>query len=238
MKLFKKCFDSAVKTTLTNFFKKINYKKLFKAIFFLGIIAVVLVFGINFFVTLSTKKLIRTDFNEEYDCILVLGAGVRNGSPRPMLQDRLDYAIKLYNDGVAKKLLMSGDHGQKDYDEVNVMKEYAINKGVPSEDIFMDHAGFSTYESIYRAKDIFKAKKIIIVTQEYHLYRALYISKSLGVSAVGYASDPRQYAGQLYRNLREILARDKDFLYCIFKPKPTYLGDAIPVNGNGDLTND
>lgn len=229
MKLFKKYTDSAVKTPKVN---------LFKTFFALVIAALILVFGINLFVKLSTKKLIHTVFNENYDCILVLGAGVRNGSPRPMLQDRLDYAIKLYNDGVAPKLLMSGDHGQKDYDEVNVMKDYAIEKGVPSEDIFMDHAGFSTYESIYRAREIFKVKKIVIVTQEYHLYRALYISKSLGISAVGYASDPRRYAGQTYRNIREILARDKDFLYCIFKPKPTYLGDAIPVSGNGDLTND
>ncbi len=238
MKLFKKHTDSSVKTPKVNIFKRINYKKLFKTFFVLGIVACIIVFGTNLFVKLSTQKLIRTDFNEKYDCILVLGAGVRNGSPRPMLQDRLDYAIKLYKDGIAPKLLMSGDHGQKDYDEVNVMKNYAIEKGVPSEDIFMDHAGFSTYESIYRTRDIFKAKKIVIVTQEYHLYRALYISKSLGISAVGYASDPRQYTGQLYRNLREVLARDKDFLYCIFKPKPTYLGDAIPVSGNGDFTND
>lgn len=229
MKLFKKYTDSAVKTPKVN---------LFRTIFALVIAALILVFGINLFVKLSTKKLILTTFNKKYDCILVLGAGIRNGNPRPMLQDRLDYAIKLYNDGIAPKLLMSGDHGQKDYDEVNVMKDYAIKKGVPSEDIFMDHAGFSTYESIYRAREIFKVKKIVIVTQEYHLYRALYISKSLGISAVGYASDPRQYAGQTYRNIREILARDKDFLYCIFKPKPTYLGDAIPVSGNGDLTND
>jgi vancomycin permeability regulator SanA len=238
MMLFKKRSDSPVKSPKFKFFKRINYKKIFKSLCILGIAAFIIVFGINLFVQQSTKKQILTTFNEKYDCILVLGAGVRNGSPRPMLQDRLDYAIKLYNDGVAPKLLMSGDHGQKDYDEVNVMKDYAIKKGVPSEDIFMDHAGFSTYESIYRARDIFKSKKIVIVTQEYHLYRALYISKSLGISAVGYASDPRQYAGQLYRNLREILARDKDFLYCIFKPKPTYLGDAIPVSGNGNLTND
>ena len=79
---------------------------------------------------------------------------------------------------------------------------------------------------------------MIIVTQKYHLYRALYISDRLGITAEGYASDPRQYAGQLYREFREILARDKDFFYCIFKPKPTYLGESIPVSGNGDLTND
>ena len=231
--------DSKVKTQKKNknIFKKINLKKLFITLIILGSVACIFVFGIDLIVTRTTKDQIVTSPKGEFDCILVLGAGVRNGSPRPMLQDRLDYALKLYNDGVAPKLIMSGDHGRKEYDEVNIMKEYAIERGVPSEDIFMDHAGFSTYESIYRARDIFKVKKMVIVTQEYHLYRALYVANRLGIEAVGYASDPRQYAGQLYRELREILARDKDFVFCIFKPRPTYLGDAIPVSGNGDLTN-
>ena len=133
---------------------------------------------------------------------------------------------------------MSGDHGRKEYDEVNIMKNYAIEKGVPSEDIFMDHAGFSSYESIYRAKEIFQAKKIIVVTQKYHLYRSLYIAKSLGIEAYGVPSNPRKYAGQLLREAREILARDKDFIKCIYKPLPTYLGETIPVSGDGNLTND
>ena len=102
----------------------------------------------------------------------------------------------------------------------------------------MDHAGFSSYESVYRAKEIFKADKIVIVTQEYHLHRALYIANQLGIEAYGVNSDPRKYAGQSYRELREILARNKDFVKCIFKPEPTYLGETIPVNGNGDITND
>ena len=204
----------------------------------LCLLAVVTVFSLNLVVTQTTKDQILTDFHDTYDCILVLGAGVNNGSPRPMLKDRLDYAVELYKKGVAPKLLMSGDHGRQEYDEVNIMKDYAINAGVPSEDIFMDHAGFSTYESIYRAKEVFLAEKIVIVTQEYHLHRALYIANSLDLEAVGYASDPREYGGQLYRDLREILARDKDFLYCLFKPSPKYLGDAIPVSGNGDITND
>ncbi|MBE6718521.1 MAG: SanA protein [Ruminococcaceae bacterium] len=198
----------------------------------------VIALGINFYVVKSTEKQIAKEFSTDFDCILVLGAGVKNGNPKPMLEHRLDYAIELYNKGVSSKIIMSGDHGRKDYDEVNVMKNYAIEKGVPSEDIFMDHAGFSTYESIYRARDIFKVKRMVIVTQEYHLYRALYIANQFGIEAVGYASDPRTYSGQLYRELREIIARDKDFLYCIFKPKPTYLGNAIPVSSNGNLTND
>jgi len=133
---------------------------------------------------------------------------------------------------------MSGDHGRKEYDEVNIMKKYAIEKGIPSENIFMDHAGFSTYESIYRVKNIFEAKKVVIVTQKYHLYRALYIANQLGLEAYGVGADPRRYVGTTYREIREILARDKDFFKCIFKPEPTYLGDTIPVNGNGDITND
>lgn len=133
---------------------------------------------------------------------------------------------------------MSGDHGRKEYDEVNIMKNYAIEKGIPSENIFMDHAGFSTYESIYRAKEIFEAKKVVIVTQEYHLYRALYIANQLGIEAYGVGADPRKYVGAAYREIREILARDKDFIKCVFKPEPTYLGDTIPVSGNGDITND
>ena len=194
--------------------------------------------SINFYVILNTKKQINTKIDKNIDCILVLGAGIWDDKPSPMLQDRLDTAIKLYKDGVSNKIIMTGDHGTKEYDEVNIMKQYAIDAGIPSEDIFMDHAGFSTYESIYRARDIFKVKKMVIVTQEYHLYRALYIANSLGIKSYGVNSDPRKYAGQLFREAREILARNKDFVYTIIKPEPTYLGKEIPVSGNGDITND
>lgn len=203
---------------------------------------VVMVFIINYAVKLSTKNQILTETEasklEDIDCILVLGAGIWGDKPSPMLEDRLLQAISLYEDNVSTKLIMSGDHGRKEYDEVNIMKDFAIKKGVPSENIFMDHAGFSSYESVYRAKEIFKADKIVIVTQEYHLHRALYIANQLGIEAYGVNSDPRKYAGQSYRELREILARNKDFVKCIFKPEPTYLGETIPVNGNGDITND
>lgn len=176
---------------------------------------------------------------ENADCILVLGCGVKaDGTPSDMLYDRIKRGVELYFAGVAPKLLMSGDHGQTDYDEVNVMKQYAIDFGVPSEDVFMDHAGFSTYESIYRAKKIFMADSIVIVTQEYHLYRALYIAEKLDVTAYGVNCDYRTYGGQIYRDIREILARNKDCLTTIFKPEPTFLGEVIPVVGNGNVTND
>ncbi len=213
-------------------------KKIIITIIIIVLIASLIPLSINFYVVGSTKKQINNTLKEEVDCILVLGAGIWGDKPSPMLQDRLDTAIKLYKDGVSNKIIMTGDHGTKEYDEVNIMKDYAIAAGVPSENIFMDHAGFSTYESIYRARDIFKVEKMIIVTQEYHLYRALFIANSLGIKSFGVNSEPRKYAGQLYREAREILARNKDFIYTILKPKPTYLGEEIPVSGNGDVTND
>jgi vancomycin permeability regulator SanA len=176
---------------------------------------------------------------EDVDCIIVLGCLVKSdGSPSDMLSDRLERGIDLYKKGAAPKIIMSGDHGRVDYDEVNAMKQIAVDSGIPSSDVFMDHAGFSTYESIYRAKEIFEADKIIIVTQEYHLYRALYIAEKLGIEAYGVNSDYRTYWGQSKRDVREILARCKDFCNMIFKPEPTYLGEKIPVSGDGNLTND
>ena len=206
------------------------------------VVGVASLFGTNAYVKSSVKDRIipaadATDFGA--DCILVLGARVyESGTLSPMLQDRLTQGIELYNGGASDRLLVSGDHGSDGYDEVNAMKQFAIDAGIASENIFMDHAGFSTYESLYRARDIFEVKKIIIVTQNYHLYRALYIAKKLGLDAYGVASDPQKYGGQTKREIREIVARVKDFFFVIVKPKPTYLGETIPVDTNGDLTND
>lgn len=206
---------------------------------FLGLIALA---AVNTYMINSTKDRIITEEEAESleaDCILVLGAGVHpDGSPSNMLEDRLLRGIELYDAGASKKLLMSGDHGRKNYDEVNVMKQFAMDRGVPSEDIFMDHAGFSTYESMYRAGEVFQADKVVIVTQKYHLYRALYAARELGLDAYGVASDQRTYAGQKRRDVREMLARAKDFATGLLKPQPTYLGEAIPVSGDGNVTND
>ena len=174
----------------------------------------------------------------EMDCILVLGCGVReDGSPSLMLRDRLNMGIALYKAGVAPKLLMSGDHSQVDYDEVNAMKDYAIAAGVPSEDIFMDHAGFSTYESMYRAKAIFQVERMVVVSQQYHLFRAVYNANELGIDTWGVAAADIDYFGAVWREFREVLARTKDWIWCIFQPDPTFLGEAIPISGNGNLSN-
>ena len=191
--------------------KKVRWGKVIIALICLGAIGVGLLLGLNAHVKrvggtriLSPEQAaVLTDV----DCILVLGCGVReDGTPSHMLEDRLRRGVDLYQQGVAPKLLMSGDHGRTNYNEVGTMKQYAVDKGIPSEDVFMDHAGFSTYESMYRAKEIFAAEKIVIVTQEYHLYRALYIAERLSLDAYGVNADYRTYWGQTSREIREILA--------------------------------
>jgi vancomycin permeability regulator SanA len=210
----------------------------------IGVLGLSAVLGINAYVVHKAAPRIMTSEQtaelENVDCILVLGCLVKeSGQPSDMLADRLRRGVELYQNGAAPKLLMSGDHGREDYNEVQAMKQYAIDEGIASGDIFMDHAGFSTYESIYRAKEIFGAEKILIVSQEYHLYRALYVAQALGVEAYGVASDYHNYLGQTARDIREILARNKDFFTAIFRPEPRFLGEeTYPVSGNGDMTND
>lgn len=206
------------------------------------VVCAVAVFGLNAYIKSSTADRILTVEEaaelEKIDCVLVLGCGVHGDTPSHMLEDRLLKALEIYNTCVTEKLLMTGDHGRQNYDEVNVMKEFAKDRGVDSSDIFMDHAGFSTYDSMFRADYIFGCKKIIIVTQKYHLYRALHIAEKLGIEAYGVNSDQRTYGKYFYREIREILARDKDFFKCIIKSKPMYLGEKIPITGDGNLTND
>jgi len=220
-------------------------KKLWKRILIiclaLALAGILAVSAINITMCSAGSKRLRTEADtfEKADCIMVLGCQVKaDGSLSHMLEDRLKRGVALYKAGAAPKLLMSGDHGQVSYNEVAAMKQYAIDQGVPSEDIFMDHAGFSTYESVYRARDIFQVERIIIVSQEYHLYRALHVAQALGLESWGVASDYRTYSGQSVRDIREVLARVKDFGLGIFQPKPTYLGDPIPITGSGDATND
>ncbi|MBQ3184458.1 MAG: YdcF family protein, partial [Firmicutes bacterium] len=173
----------------------------------------------------------------EPECIMVLGASVHpDGTPSPMLEDRLETGIELYNRGVAPKLLLTGDNGQIEYNEVEAMKNYAVNAGVPEEDIFLDHAGFSTYDSVYRASYVFGVESMVVVTQEYHLYRTLHGCKKMGIEAVGIGADQEVYAGQEYREIREVLARVKDFVMWLIKPEATFLGEAIPISGSGIVT--
>ena len=165
----------------------------------------------------------------EVEYILVLGCGLRSdGSPSDMLSDRIDTAVAIYEKCEGAKILASGDHSREDYNEVGAIYDACVAKGVPEEDIILDHAGFSTYDSIWRAKNVYDAKKIIIVTQKYHLYRALYMAEGFGIEAYGVGADLREYSGQLYRDLREVFARVKDFYMVKFAPTPAYTGTGLP----------
>ncbi len=210
----------------------------------LALLVMIYAFSVNAYIVNSTKdKIVSAEDTAELsdvDCVLVLGAGVDGTTLSHMLEDRVKTGISIYELGSAPKILMSGDHGREDYDEVNAMKDYAKEQGVPSEDIFMDHAGFSTYESLYRARDVFCVKKVIIISQKYHLHRAIYIAEYLGLEAYGVDSQLRPYAADtnIYNTVREFLARNKEFIYVRLNPEPTYLGEVINIQGNGDDTND
>lgn len=214
--------------------------KLFAGLLAAGLLAVG---GINLFIVNQAGKSIETwkhlvsEKEKKADAVIVLGAKVRkDGSMSLMLKERVDMGIAAYKQGLTDRIIMSGDHGTQGYDEVSTMKEYAVKQGVPSKCIFKDHAGFSTYETMYRAKEIFQARNVIVVTQKYHLYRAVYDAKALGLQVKGVACDKAVYKGDRARKFREAIARVKDFGYTIIKPKPKYLGKAISVNGNGNVT--
>lgn len=221
--------------------KKKTLKKILLTLVALCLLAGLALAVMNLCVLAGTKDRILTLEEaaklEDVDCVLVLGCGLRrDGTPSQLLDDRILTGVRVYETGVTDRILMSGDHGRKSYDEVNAMKTRAANSGIPAGNIFCDHAGFSTYESMYRALDIFGADKIIIVTQSYHLSRAVYDARRLGIDAYGVAATGHAYQTSLYREGREFLARAKDVIWCVFKPEPTYRGEKIPITGDGSLT--
>ena len=172
-----------------------------------------------------TESKITDSPSGEYDCAIILGAKVKNdGSPSDMLRDRLDTGISLYKSGIVKKLLLTGDsENPEEYDETSAMKSYAIAAGVPEADILTDGYGLSTYDSIWRARKLYGVKRAVIVTQKYHLHRALYIAEKIGYPEVcGVSADVRNYRGQIWRDMREVAARVKDFFFIRHEHIPEY----------------
>ena len=172
------------------------------------------------------------------DAILILGAQVHDNSrPSLVLKERLLYGLELYNNGNAPRIIVSGDHGSKEYNEVGVMKNFLVERGVPAEVIFMDHAGFNTYDSMYRARDIFQVESLLISTQNFHMARSLYIARRLGIEAYGYPSEDKPIYPMRRFRFRESLARVKAFWDVEIRQRPPrHLGDAIPITGCGTLT--
>lgn len=165
---------------------------------------------------------------------LVLGASVFRGSPSPILAERADTAIALYKAGKVSKILVTGDNGALTHDEVTPVRKYLLDAGVGEQDIFLDHAGFDTYSSMYRARDVFLAHSLTIVTQDFHLPRALWIARQLGLEAYGVVAEGGEHSP--YDYVREIPASIKAFLDVLVAREPKYLGPELPLSGNGEET--
>jgi len=210
----------------------LTLKKLIFSAAFLFLIAASLMTLVNFYVLNASKDLIHKQVKDvpAKSVALVLGAKVyTSGKLSDILADRALTAKDLYDAGKVRKILVSGDNGSKKYDEVTAVKEFLIGKGVPSADIHLDYAGFDTYDSMYRARDVFKVDSMVIVTQEFHLPRAIYIAKSLGLDAVGLTADKHVYVASLYNDVREFFARMKAFIDVSLHAKPRFLGEPVPV---------
>lgn len=213
-------------------FYKEHSKPIKHSLLFIGFVVVLVslfICIINISLINNTKKQVYTlgqleNIDTEYDCILVLGCGIRaDGSPTPRLNDRLTVALEAYNAGHSKVLFVTGDSEEDDYMETQAMKSFLMENGVTEDSIICDGYGLSTYESIWRAKNVYGFKNIVIVTQEYHLYRSLYIANKMGLNAIGINADLRKYSSQFKDNLRESLARVKDVIYTQMMPSPKFV---------------
>lgn len=217
------------------------FKKNKKIIFGFIILIIIIIASINIYVNSKSKRYIYTRIEEVPECYtaIVLGALVSNtGYPSKFLKDRMDVAIELYTGKKIKRFLLSGDHGRKNYDEVNSMKNYLLEKGINTEDIFLDHAGFDTYSTIVRAKEVFGVERAIIVTQEFHLSRAVYIARSKGIEAYGIKADRQDYYSLVRLKIRETIAKVKAFSEVMINKKPRFLGNKIPITGDSKLSYD
>ena len=217
-------------------------RRLFLAIVFLIIAGSAVTLIINIVMVKGMEKYVYTDIDQvpSRSVVMVLGAQIIGRNLSPILQDRVNGGIEMVQSGKGRKLLLSGDHGELYYDEVNAMRLYVLAQAqdIPHEDIFMDHAGFSTWDSMCRARDVFEVKDLIIVTQEFHISRAVYMARSLGIDAVGFAVKEDRFQGwTLWAwKTREYFARIKAIHSMVFKVKPRYLGDKIPITGDGRNT--
>ena len=202
------------------------------------------VFGLlavaNVATVLTTRDDVRVvsgfaDFDA--DAVVVLGASVLpDGTPSDILKDRLETAVALYDAGCARAIIVSGDNRTSHYNESEAMKRYCVELGVPSQDVYEDHAGYSTYESMYRARHVFGCERIIVTTQAYHLYRAMFVAQGWGMEAGGVASDQGDYDNQDAYSQREAIARTKDFVQTLLRVPVDTAGLEVDLSQSGDLT--
>ena len=208
-------------------------KKYLKIALYLVIVGLVAIVSVNYYVKSSTKKNIYYSIKKfpKNDVGIIFGAGINGDQPSKYLKDRLDAGIALYKANRINKILLSGDNGRDEYDELKVMKNYCFNHGVDTTKIFIDYAGFDTYSTMYRAKHIFNIKKATLISQEYHLNRAIYIGQKLGIKSVGYSANNGEYRGYKYVTFREYGSIFKSFFDVLRNREPHFLGNSIDING-------
>ena len=213
-------------------------KKYFKIFLCAAIIGLAAILSVNYYVKSSTKKYIHYSLKRfpKNDVGIIFGAGINGDQPSKYLKDRLDAGILLWKAKRINKILLSGDNGREEYDELTVMKNYCFNHGVDTTKIFIDYAGFDTYSTMYRAKHIFKIKKATLISQEYHLNRAVYIGNKLGIKSVGYSANKGKYLGYNYVRFREYGSIFKSFFDVLRNRQPRFLGGEININGESNYS--
>ena len=213
-------------------------KKYFKIALYLAIIGLISIVAINYYVKSSTKTKIYYSIKKfpKNDVGIIFGAGINGNQPSKYLKDRLDAGIMLWKAKRINKILLSGDNGRDEYDELMVMKNYCYNHGVDTTKIFIDYAGFDTYSTMYRAKHIFKIKKATLISQEYHLNRAIYIGQKLGIKSSGYSANRGEYLGYNYVRFREYGSIFKSFFDVLRNREPRFLGGEINSNGESNYS--
>ncbi|WDF62982.1 SanA/YdcF family protein [Flavobacterium sp. KACC 22763] len=215
-------------------------KKYFKIALYLAIIGLTAIVSINYYVKSATKKNIYYSIKKfpKNDVGIIFGAGINGNQPSKYLKDRLDAGIMLWKAKRINKILLSGDNGRDEYDELTVMKNYCYNHGLDTTKIFIDYAGFDTYSTMYRAKHIFKIKKATLISQEYHLNRAIYIGQKLGIKSSGYSANKGEYLGYNYVRFREYGSIFKSFFDVLRNREPRFLGGEININGESNYSKD
>ena len=213
-------------------------KKYFKIFLCAAIIGLAAILSVNYYVKSSTKKYIHYSLKRfpKNDVGIIFGAGINGDQPSKYLKDRLDAGILLWKAKRINKILLSGDNGREEYDELTVMKNYCFNHGVDTTKIFIDYAGFDTYSTMYRAKHIFKIKKATLISQKYHLNRAIYIGQKLGIKSVGYSANKGEYLGYNYVRFREYGSIFKSFFDVLRNRQPRFLGGEININGESNYS--
>lgn len=205
---------------------------IFSGLGFLSLLIFISVTNIVFYTATKQYVFNTIDNAPSAEVALIPGAALLiNGTPAPIFIDRANTAIDLYKAGKVSKILVSGDNSTVSHNEVNPALLYLLNEGIPRQDIFLDHAGFDTYSSLYRARDIFGVSSLIIATQSFHLPRAIFIARHLGLQAYGMNADVGHILSRNY--VREVFSDEKALFDLVFHTKPKYLGDPIPIMGDG-----